>query len=234
MKAFTLIELLIVVAIIAILAAIAVPNFLEAQVRSKISRTHADLRTIATGIEAYRVDHNNYPIDGYKTDGQPFWYPPDGPRLNYAGGLTSPVAYLSSLSYPDPFRTVEDATRARNIDAQSEPGIDLPMEAYRRYRYRNFKYTYGTTATGAPSSAAGQANVGFYEVLYGAWHLMGNGPDKVLTFNTAARNHTVTINGVTRRDCNLIYDPTNGTISIGDVVRSQKHSIQPGPVAPGY
>ena len=37
-KAFTLIELLIVVAIIAILAAIAVPNLLEAQVRAKVAR----------------------------------------------------------------------------------------------------------------------------------------------------------------------------------------------------
>ena len=57
-QAFTLIELLIVVAIIAILAAIAVPNFLEAQVRAKVSRTKADMRSIATAIESYRVDHN--------------------------------------------------------------------------------------------------------------------------------------------------------------------------------
>lgn len=60
-KGFTLIELLIVVAIIAILAAIAVPNFLEAQTRSKVSRVKADMRTIATGLEIYRLDNNDYP-----------------------------------------------------------------------------------------------------------------------------------------------------------------------------
>jgi len=59
--AFTLIELLIVVAIIAILAAIAVPNFLEAQTRSKVSRAKADMRTLATGLESYAVDNNKYP-----------------------------------------------------------------------------------------------------------------------------------------------------------------------------
>src|SRR5690606_13569858 len=62
-RGFTLIELLIVVAIIAILAAIAVPNFLEAQVRSKVSRTKADMRTVATALEAYAVDSNHYPPD---------------------------------------------------------------------------------------------------------------------------------------------------------------------------
>ena len=60
-KGFTLIELLIVVAIIAILAAIAVPNFLEAQVRAKVSRVKADMRSLATAIEAYVVDNNVYP-----------------------------------------------------------------------------------------------------------------------------------------------------------------------------
>jgi len=60
-KGFTLIELLIVVAIIAILAAIAIPNFLQAQTRAKVSRAEADMRSIATALESYYVDHNEYP-----------------------------------------------------------------------------------------------------------------------------------------------------------------------------
>jgi prepilin-type N-terminal cleavage/methylation domain-containing protein len=57
-QGFTLIKLLIVVAIIAILAAIAVPDFLEAQTRAKVSRCKSDMRTLATAIEAYTVDFN--------------------------------------------------------------------------------------------------------------------------------------------------------------------------------
>ena len=48
------------VAIIAILAVIAVPNFLEAQTRSRISRSMSDMRSIGMACEAYHVDHNRY------------------------------------------------------------------------------------------------------------------------------------------------------------------------------
>ncbi|HUT23537.1 MAG TPA: prepilin-type N-terminal cleavage/methylation domain-containing protein [Sumerlaeia bacterium] len=57
--ALTLIELLIVVAMIAVLAAIAVPNFLEAQVRSKVSRVQNGQRAIATAMESRFVDRND-------------------------------------------------------------------------------------------------------------------------------------------------------------------------------
>ena len=55
-KAFTLIELLIVIAIIAILALIAIPNFIESQIRSKVARVQSDMRSVATAIEACFVD----------------------------------------------------------------------------------------------------------------------------------------------------------------------------------
>ena len=68
---FTLIELLVVVGIVAILAAIAIPNLLAAQMRSKVARTKADLRTLATALEAYTADYSAPPLDYNVSRGDP-------------------------------------------------------------------------------------------------------------------------------------------------------------------
>jgi general secretion pathway protein G len=52
---------LFVVAILGILAAIAIPNFLTAKERAQQKRTMADMRAIGTAIEAYKADNNAYP-----------------------------------------------------------------------------------------------------------------------------------------------------------------------------
>ncbi len=84
-KAFTLIELLIVVAIIGILAAIAVPNFLNAQIRAKISRVQSDQSAYATAMDMYQLDNGNH-----------------FPHQDQIWRITSPVSYIAGLN-PDPF-----------------------------------------------------------------------------------------------------------------------------------
>ncbi|HPO07523.1 MAG TPA: prepilin-type N-terminal cleavage/methylation domain-containing protein [bacterium] len=104
-KGFTLIELLIVVAIIGILAAIAVPNFMNARVRAFVARTEADLRSLATAMESYRLDNNMYPPT-----------PVTGAQVRIArlAKLTSPVAYMSSVPLDPLFKDPEqDYAEAR-------------------------------------------------------------------------------------------------------------------------
>jgi len=91
-KAFTLIELLIVVAIIGILAAIAVPNFLNARVRSMVARTYADMKAVTHGFELYHLDHGDW-VPDYDGIGMGI----GNSEVRTYRALTTPVVYLSSI-----------------------------------------------------------------------------------------------------------------------------------------
>lgn len=69
-KGFTLIELLIVVIIIAILAAIAIPQFASSSNDAQEAALDANLSTVRSALELYRVQHNNvYPGVNVATGG---------------------------------------------------------------------------------------------------------------------------------------------------------------------
>lgn len=112
-KAFTLIELLIVVAIIGILAAIAVPNFLNAQLRAKVSRVQAEMKSVSSAYLMYFLDHNAFPPHC------------DGPAQHKS--VTTPIAYLNT-SVDDIFAQSETAKQDslwQNTWGQYHPEVSM-------------------------------------------------------------------------------------------------------------
>lgn len=170
-SAFTLIELLIVVAIIAILASIAIPNFLAAQTRAKVARAESDLRTISVGLASYHVDRNRYPPTPLASLSD------RNLRLRF---LTTPVAYLSTL----------------------------PMEVFSRGEDHTYAYWSSNL-----SDAMKESPVYFYlpdeNNRRGRWSLFSRGPD--LNYELAVEEGG---SGIL-----IVYDPTNGTVSNGDIMR---------------
>jgi len=147
----TIIHLIIILVIIAALIAIAVPNFLEAQVRSKVSRVRSDARSLATAIEAYYIDNNAYP---HRID--ILW---QGPIKYIHTGFEDPYsktgANLQYLSGEQIYERVREA-------------VPVPLD---KSMFENY------------------------------WLVYSLGPD-----------------GVDQGGM-VIYDPTNGTVSTGDVIR---------------
>lgn len=215
-KAFTLIELLIVVAIIAILAAIAVPNFLEAQARSKISRNYADFRTAATALETYRVDHNMVPYDGFLHRGQSSIGNDEYNSNRLAKNLTTPVSYLNSCIMPDPF--------AKRVAGDGWQGGN--------YKYWNTEATFGVKWDDVEKANVqgyhqGEGKYREWKVEFGDYLLFALGPDGVDPGSTTpgwqAHRQWIGISQLHVVAPNTLWTPynaTNGTTSYGNIMRS--------------
>lgn len=67
-KGFTLVELLVVMAIMGILAVITLSNFSTSQAKGRDAQRKSDLKQIGIALEAYYADHGEYPVSGASTN----------------------------------------------------------------------------------------------------------------------------------------------------------------------
>ena len=226
-KGFTLIELLIVVAIIAILAAIAIPNFLQAQTRAKVSRAEADMRSVATAIESYYIDHNMYPAYSVEQERNLAEFEDENIEFatfvahnpnnaaTRAHSITTPVAYLTSIPQ-DPFGRQ-----------------DSPLRYFACFTGRPMNRDDNS---GAPARGTGWILVSFgpntnfpvgnIQLNSDAWDNVDFTSDPPTLANTytatnfdlMTRVNDTEIDSIT----NVTYDPTNGTVSAGDLWRGRQ------------
>jgi type II secretion system protein G len=204
-RAFTLIELLIVVAIIAILAAIAVPNFLEAQTRAKVSRSKSDMRSLATAVEAYAVDHNHHPIAEQ-------WVRVYNTFNHRLRGVTTPVAFITTLP----------------IDLFWNGVIQFPITPGEQPTYEYEDYTTAVVGESILTPPGGYnlfLNRSAFESYYGnrgglTWAMHTAGPDRINDFQDPTLNKPILDGIAYLQGLRRLYDPTNGTVSSGDIIRT--------------
>jgi len=128
---FTLIELMIVVAIIAFLAMIAVPNFLRYVAKAKRAEVYLNLGAIYTAQKAFWAEHGTYSPNLTGTDG--IGWKPEG-EINYTygfpgsegtnyftGKLKAPASQLSGIAKAD--KESFTAAAIGDIDGDNEPDI---------------------------------------------------------------------------------------------------------------
>ena len=87
-RGITLVEMLVLVAIGALLCSVAVPNLLKAQGSSKVARMEDSLRKFDIAVESYRIDHG-VPQPTLRRNGM------ESRKWMFAR-LSAPVAYLQS------------------------------------------------------------------------------------------------------------------------------------------
>ncbi len=225
-KAFTLIELLIVVAIIAILAAIAVPNFLEAQTRAKIARVLSDQRTYATALETYQIDNSTYPLH-YPFTAAAGYVAPAGVSESYNSAI---AALQNPVPSPNPYTTLPSFAKKNAAGTVPPISLTTPVSYLNTY----VPDTFGQIKQATFSYASGPAGFLIWSPGPDTKDQLDQGksaesfvrgsqslPSSFLitgpTVGTAPTGGAGTPSGSE----SYTYDATNGTASTGDTYRTK-------------
>ena len=125
-QGFTLVEIMIVVAIIALLAAIAIPNLLRARMSSNDALAKATLRAMSTAAESFGTANNGlYPLDmnSLTTPQPPFL------NTNYVGGPIAGYVYtdtMTSSGYSFTATPVSVGSTGSAVEAITTGGVLTP------------------------------------------------------------------------------------------------------------
>jgi general secretion pathway protein G len=140
---FTLLELMTVVAIIGILSAIAIPNFMNAAIRAKVAKAEADIENLVWSLEMYFVDFDEYPTNqqtGKSLRGD-------------LSRLTTPIPYMNVVPR-DIFLSPNKYERKEYIQAERDGNPN--------YRFINFLSTDGNRVLLKQFGLEGSANYAMY------------------------------------------------------------------------
>ncbi|WP_105902269.1 pilin [Vibrio gangliei] len=109
-KGFTLIELMIVVAVIGVLAAIAMPQYQKYVAKSEVASVLATLTGAKTNVEAYAVSYGEFPASGTESD-------LGIPSMNLGSAAFAPDSATSGATGSISF-TFKDVPDASNLTAK--------------------------------------------------------------------------------------------------------------------
>ena len=215
---FTVIELLIVIVIISIIAAIAVPNLMSANIRARVSGVKADMGSIAIALEDYKVDYGEYPKD---------------PRFSRSSSYALDIIAESNQNFDGQNGTDSDGNDAIGLgylvypEAGAEPRYlkriagdpfnnngEEDWDGSSGAHNHHYSYYTGEWSDSGPVDCTSSDDPPKY------WALVSYGPDKDPDIDSYTEAWNAVDPNAPDHDTykNLVYNPDNGITSSGDIV----------------